>query len=179
MSRAVCLLLLVLTLPAFSESGGWSDTPQGRQAYAGRLKKDFDAVYDQIPTLSPREEQWLKTEYDDQIAATHQYTKRALAASGTREYSIRVAKTHMLMINNELSALSTGLRPAVEEVHWTRLAELLMDYDFWQAVDDLQTRGVIDNERLKFLGGFHGPTAGAWAQEILTEIVLPYLESRQ
>jgi hypothetical protein len=85
----------------------------------------------------------------------------------------------MLMINNELSALSTGLRPAVEEVHWTRLAELLMDYDFWQAVDDLQTRGVIDNERLKFLGGFHGPTAGAWAQEILTEIVLPYLESRQ
>jgi hypothetical protein len=47
---------------------------------------------------------------------------------------------------------------------------------FWQAVEDLQDRGVIDKQHLEFLGELHGPTASLWAQQILNEVVVPYFD---
>jgi hypothetical protein len=53
-----------------------------------------------------------------------------------------------------------------------------MDHEFWQDIDDLLQRGIIDKQQLKFLGEFPGPTATLWAQQILNEVVLPYLDSK-
>jgi hypothetical protein len=183
------LVLLVfffsLSIPAFSQSKSsnwidWWKTSPARQAHALILEKDFEALYDQIPTLSPGEEQWLKTEYDDTLAANgNRYTKRAIDAMATREWSIRIAKPHAFEIKYELATLSKPLSRVQEAQHWTRVATLLMDLDFWQDIDDLEQRGVIDKQKLKFLGEFHGPTATLWAQQILNEVVLPYFDSKQ
>lgn len=54
-----------------------------------------------------------------------------------------------------------------------------MDHEFGQDIDDLQQRGVIDKQLLKFLGEFPGPTASLWAQQILNEVVLPYFDTKQ
>ncbi len=178
------VFFFLLGIPAFgqvkiSRSTDWWRTPQARQAHALKLHGDFEALYSQIPTLSPSEEQWLKTEYDDTIAASGgRYTKRALDAMATRAWSIRVAKPQAFQIDYELAILSRPLDPAQEARHWTRLAALLMDYEFWQDIDDLRQRGVIDKQQLNFLGEFPGPTATLWAQQILYEVVLPYLDSK-
>ena len=165
----------LLSIHAFGQ--GWWETPQTRQAHALKLQRDFEALYDQIPTLSPSEERWLKTEYDDTIAASGgHYTERAVSAMDTRAWSIRVAKPHALKIKSELVMLGMRNNRAQEARHWTRIAVLLMDNEFWQAIDDLQQRGVIDKQHLQFLGEFHGPTATLWAQQILKEVVLPYFD---
>jgi hypothetical protein len=178
------IFLFLLGISAFgqskiSNSTDWWRTPQARQAHALKLHRDFEVLYDRIPTLSPSEEQWLKTEYDDTIAASGgRFTKRAVDAMATREWSIRIAKPHAFQIEYQLAMLSRPLDPAQEARHWTRLAALLMDHEFWQDIDDLQQRGVIDKQQLEFLGGFPGPTATLWAQHILIEVVLPYLDSK-
>lgn len=178
------IFLFLLGISAFgqskiSNSTDWWRTPQARQAHALKLHRDFEVLYNRIPTLSPSEEQWLKTEYDDTIAASGgRYTKRAVDAMATREWSIRIAKPHAFQIEYQLAMLSRPLDPAQEARHWTRLAALLMDHEFWQDIDDLQQRGVIDKQQLEFLGGFPGPTATLWAQHILVEVVLPYLDSK-
>jgi len=168
----------LLSVHAFGQSWqGWWQTPQTRQAHALKLQRDFEALYDQIPSLSPSEERWLKTEYDDTIASNGGHlTDRAVSAMNTRAWSIRVARPHALEIKNELAVLSMPNNRPQETLYWTRIAVLLMDNEFWQAIDDLQQRGVIDKRYVQFLGDFHGPTATLWAQQILKEVVLPYLE---
>lgn len=179
MNQAVSIAFLcLLSIPAFAQT--WWETTQTRQAHALKLRRDFEALYNQIPTLSPSEEQWLKTEYDDTIAANGgHYTERAVNAMNTREWSIRVAKPHALEIKSVLAMLSMRVNRTQETRLWTRIAALLMDHDFWQAIDDLQQRSVIDKRQLQFLGEFHGPTATLWAQQILNEVVLPYFDIKQ
>jgi len=176
MKRVVLIVFFfLLSMPAFGQD--WWATPQTRQAYALKLQRNFQALYDQIPTLSPSEERWLKTEYDDTIAANGgRYTARAVSAMDTRAWSIRVAKPHALEIKLELAMLGMPSSRAQEARHWTRIAALLMDNEFWQDIDDLQKRGVIDKQNLQFLGEFHGATATLWAQQILNEVVLPYFD---
>jgi hypothetical protein len=173
------LVLLLLSMPTLGQAkiNGWWETLETRHAYALKLQRNFGALYDQIPTLSPSEEQWLKTEYDDTIAANgDRYTQRAVSATRTRVWSIRVAKPHALKIKTELAIFATPLNRAQETREWTEIAALLMDHEFWQAVEDLRHRGVIDKQHLEFLGEFPGPTAGLWAQQILNEIVVPYFD---
>ena len=172
------VLFLLLSIPAFGQ--GWWETPQTRQAHALKLQRDFEALYDAIPTLSPSDERWLKTEYDDTIAANGgRFTRRAVSAMNTRAWSIRVAKPHALEIKLELAMLNLRPNRTQETRQWTRIAALLMDHEFWQAVEDLEQRGVIDKRQLQFLGEFPGPTATLWSQQILNEVVLPYFDIKQ
>src|SRR5438093_13195102 len=46
---------------------GWTRTRESRQAQATEWRAEISKIEKQIPTLSPAEEKWLKTEYDDQI----------------------------------------------------------------------------------------------------------------
>ena len=183
MKQAVAMgFFFLLSVPTLGQVriNRWWETLQTRQAHALQLQRDFGALYNQIPTLSPGEERWLKTEYDDTIAANGgRYTKRAVSAMETRAWSIRVAKPHALEIETELAMLGMRLNRAQEARQWTRVAGLLMDNEFWQAIEDLHRRGVIDKQHLQFLGDFPGPTAGLWAQQILNEVVLPYFDSPQ
>lgn len=98
MKQAISLVFFVLlSIPSLGQVkiNRWWETPQSRQAHALQLQRDFGALYREIPTLSRSEERWLKTEYDDTMAANGgRYTKRAISAMETRAWSIRVAKPH-------------------------------------------------------------------------------------
>jgi len=171
------LLLLSRATQGQAKTNRWWDRPETRRAYALKLQRDFGALYDQIPTLSPREEKWLKTEYDDTIAANGgRFTKRAASAMDTRAWSVRVAKPYALEIKTELALVATPLNRARETREWTKIAALLMDHELWQAVEDLRSRGVIDKQHITFVGEFPGPTASLWAQQILNEVVVPYFD---
>jgi hypothetical protein len=170
--------MLLIAAPSVGQMNEWYKTPPARQAHALQLQRDFEALNAQIPTLSPSEEQWLKREIDDTIAGNGgRYTKRALDAMQSRAWSIRVAKPHAQLIIADLGSLATQRDRMRETRQWARIAALLMDHDFWQAVEDLQQRGVIDKQYLRFLGDFPGLTAGVWAQQILNEVVVPYFDA--
>ncbi len=63
-----------------------------RQSQARTWNEEFTKLNAQIPTLSPAEERWLKTEIDETIAeAGGKYTARSFAAMDSKEYQIRVA----------------------------------------------------------------------------------------
>jgi hypothetical protein len=158
----------------------WWETPKTREAYASKTNRDYSALDSQIPTLSPAEERWLKTEYDDTIAANGgRFTERSLKVTNSREMDIRIAKPHTQAIEAELSALSQPLNSTEEARHWTRLSSLLMDHDFWEAIEDLRRRGVIGKKYIDPLGQYPSLDATSWAQQILNEIVLPYFDSKQ
>jgi hypothetical protein len=180
MKYAISLVFLFLiTVPSVGQLNEWYKNPQTRQAYALQLQRDFEELNAQIPTLSPSEERWLKTEIDDTIGANGgRYTKRAVDAMDSRAWSIRIAKPYAQQIVAALGPLTRQLDRTKETRQWARISALLIDHGFWQAVEDLQRRNVIDKQYLRFLGDFPGPTAGAWAQEILTEVVVPYFDQQ-
>jgi hypothetical protein len=165
----------------------WWLTRDTRIEHAKKMREDFVKLANEIPTLSPAEERWLKSEYDDTITASGgHYTKRATMAMNTRSWDVRIARPHVDQILADLGILSMSMadeswlsrdpRNREQEVKdWTDLAALLMDFDFWQSIDDLGKRGVIEKKSLEFLGEFHYETATLWAQQILYEVVLPYL----
>ena len=182
MKQAISLaFLFLITVPSVGQMNEWYKNPQTRQAYALQLQRDFEALNVQIPTLSPSEERWLKTEIDDTIAANggHRFTKRAVDAMESRAWSIKVAKPHAQRIVADLGPFTRQLDRTKETRQWARISALLMDHGFWQAVEDLQKRGVIDKQYLQFLGDFPEPTAGLWAQQILNEVVVPYFDALQ
>jgi hypothetical protein len=97
----------------------------------------------------------------------------------SRAWNIKVAKPHAQRIVADLGPLTRQLDRTKETRQWARISALLMDHGFWQAVEDLQQRGVIDKQYLHFLGDFPEPTAGLWAQQILNEVVVPYFDAQQ
>ena len=118
-------------------------------------------LYNQIPTLSPSEEQWLKTEYDDTIADERWSLHEACwgCYEGKREHGAFESQspTHSkLTLNLPCSATDRSILHTKRGIGLS-LAALLMDHEFWQDVDDLQQRGVIDKQQLKFLGEFPRP----------------------
>lgn len=182
MKKFAAFALLAWSVSAFGQVklNTWWETPKGRQAHAAKLYTDFKALYDQIPTLSPAEERWLKTEYDDTIAANGgHFTERAVNVMDSSEWDIRVAKPHAMEIDYELSQLQLSLNATEEARHWTQLASLLMDNQFWQSVQGLEKREVVHKKNLAFLGTFPGPTATLWAQQILNEVVIPYFSTKR
>jgi len=181
MKQALSLaFLFLITAPGVGQLNEWYKNPQTRQAHALQLRQDFEALNAQIPTLSPGEERWLKAEIDDTIAGNGgSYTKRAVDAMNSRAWSIRVAKPHAQEIVAVLALLTKQLDRTKETRQWARISALLMDHGFWQAVEDLQQRRVIDKQHLQFLGDFPEPTAGLWAQQILNEVVVPYFDAQQ
>ena len=154
----------------------WKDRTS-RQNRARELRAEFAKLDARIPTLSPAEERWLKTEVDDEIVrAGNKYTKRAVDAMARREYAVRVAKPHAQEVIRVLDSIaSTSIRDQRTEVAlWVRLASLLMDHEFWQSVNDLVNKkvigGIVDG-----LKEFYFETHVLWSQQILNEIVLSHL----
>lgn len=124
----LALLLVVSTSGASAEQAFWTGnvppTPQARAAQVREWLEGFRQMDRQIPTLSPAESAWLKTEYDDQIAsAGGKFTPRASAVTSSTEYYKRVARRGIERILADLSTLSTSRQmPRQDEiVAWTRV----------------------------------------------------------
>jgi len=157
--------------------GYWRDK-KSRQRQAEKWREEFKKLDAQLATLSPEEEHWLKVEIDDQIASSGTYTKRALDAMDSREYDLRVSKPHVALIIcalNNIATCSLGARYQKDEIkYWTELACLFMDFEFWQSVDDLVSRNIVQKAINGVTANYYTNHVG-WAQQILNEIVIRYL----
>jgi hypothetical protein len=174
------LLLLILTVAGVVCAQTDLRFQGTGNARALAWKEHFSKLDVQLPTLSPTEEQWLKTEIDATIAtAGGIYTPRALDAMDSREYQIRVAKPHILRILQVLQQLAvTAANERQRAALWTQFAVLIMDKQFWQAIDNLARRKIVQ-KTVNGYDSFYYENHVSRAQEILTGIVLPYLNSRQ
>lgn len=188
-----CILAVGFALPALAETHNvpWTTDAKSRQQHALKYYQEFQRLDEQIPTLSPAEKTWLKTEFDETIAAAGNcYTKRALDAMSSREYNVRVAKDHVAEIIAVLKPLSDGSCRDLggEATQWTRLASLFMDSSFWDAIGDLIDRKIISPE----INGISHEKMGlpsnetgeiyyinhvGWANQILEDITIPCLEA--
>lgn len=160
------------------DPSAWMRSQAGRQGRAREWRAEFAKLDAQIPTLSPREQDWLKTEIEDTIdAADGKYTARAIAAMDSREYETSVAKAHISQILNSCDQLVLLISlgdERLETAQWTRLAALLIDHRFWQAVEGLARRDVIRGT-INGVDQLHYENHVLWAQEILNGIVFRYL----
>jgi hypothetical protein len=158
-------------------SASWQDRSY-RQQSAVTWREGFVRLDRQVPTLSPAEERWLKTEIDDEIAnARNRYTKRALAAMDSREYQVRVAKSRLREMVAVLNALTAQKAPIPrEEVRlWTELASQFMDKEFWQAVDGLVRLKIVD-AKINGVDSLYFENHVLWAKGLLDGFVRPYLQ---
>jgi hypothetical protein len=149
-----------------------------RRAFAQDLSVVFATLNSQLPELSPSQQAWLKREYDEQIAeAGGRYTKRALSATDSVEYQLRVAKPHASELLKALNLLSsaTELTPDDEVALWSLVAYFLIDQQFWQSVDDLVQRGVVDR-KIGYVDSLYFENYGLRAQEIRSKIIIPHLQ---
>jgi hypothetical protein len=171
------MVLIASNLNAAEPFNAFWKSRQSRQEEAQRWLDGFRRLNSQIPTLSPAEQLWLKTEIDDEIArAGNKYTKRALDAMNSREFDLSIAKPHAEQILRVLSELS---RPALSEkklevILWTQLSSLFMDHEFWQAVDGLVRRGII-GKKINGVESNYNLTFTLWAKFIVDKIVVCYL----
>jgi hypothetical protein len=128
----------------------------------------------QVPTLSPTEARWLKSEYDDQIAGGT-YTARALAALDSAEYHKRVARDHLddtlTILRKLVRSAPTGQR---ETKLWIALAAAMMDPQFWRSVEVLIQRKVVSPE-INGVKELHFDNHVGWAETILKRAVLPMM----
>jgi len=149
---------------------------QSRQQEARDCLDQFRKLNGQIPTLSPEEQRWLQTEYDDEVNRAGSFTKRALDAMDSKEFALRVAKSHVEKIIGVLSELS---HPKMsdqkrEVILWAKLASLFMDNEFWRAIEGIVQRGIVEKE-INGVKSFYMLNHTLWAKYIVDEIVISYL----
>ncbi len=155
-------------------------TADARRAIAKEWSSLFMTLDHQIPTLSPTQERWLKTEYHNQIAdAGNRYTDRALAARDSLEYQIFIVKPRTTEIVKVFSQIASGkVRDRNHEIAlWSSAANMFVDYGYWQALKNLVDRGTVQN-KIGHVDDFYFENYTLQAQIFLSSIIIPYLENR-
>lgn len=112
---------------------------------AKALLPQIERLYEAIPTLSPREEQWLD---DEMNRLEHIRRQRAI---DSRENSIRRAKSDAGDLLGTLRVLSKVLVPQPPDrpvVLWTHFVSALIDVDSSLHLARLEALGVIKSDSL-------------------------------
>lgn len=148
-----------------------------RISMAVELLATFGALDRQIPNLSPTQQDWLKSEYQEQIATSgSRYTARSLAATNSVEYQIYVAKPKTKALVSTLTAIrDSAFRGRAEEVAlWSSVVECLVNLKYWQAIGNLVERGIVQ-KRIGHVDSLYFENYTLQASEILSSIITPYL----
>jgi hypothetical protein len=134
----------------------------------------------QIPDLSPSQEEWLRSEYRQQIAsAGGRYTARALAATNSLEYQIFITKPRGKEMINALTQIAASrVRDKNQEVAlWALIANGFIDYEYWQAVANLVDRGTVQR-RIGHVDSLYSENYTLQAKAILSKIVISHLKGQ-
>lgn len=147
------ILLAALTFPLKAQSSSLNEhrcmDAAKRIEIATDLQQSFKGLQDQLPTLSPREEEWLRKEVDGTIATSGgRYTERAMSAMESREYGLRVVGRNTLSLLVVLKQLTIPdpqpARITLREIGlWANVVSHLIDVGFWQEVEKLIRLRVI------------------------------------
>lgn len=155
-------------------------TPDERRAIADDWGSLFKKLDQQIPTLSPTQQRWLKAEYHDQIEqAGNRYNERALTARASIEYQIFIVKPRTTKIISLFNQISSGeFRDRNQEIAlWSSAVSMLVDYEYWQAINNLVDRGTIKSN-VGHINEYYFENYVFQAQIFLLTIITPYLEDR-
>jgi hypothetical protein len=176
------MLMLSAAPSALAQLGPNDPLPstQARRSLAKQWASWFVALDRQIPTLSPSQEKWLKTEYHDEIAAAgNRFTARALAATDSIEFQIHIVKPRNGELVSTLTQIASGAaRDKNQEVAlWASVSDWLIDYQYWQAVNTLVKRGTVQ-KKIGHVDSLYFENYTLQARAVLSKIVVPHLEGR-
>jgi hypothetical protein len=145
-----------------------------RRDLATQWQASFATLDAQIPSLSPSQQAWLKTEYEDELRRGGM-TTRAISAMKSLEFQIYIAKPRVQQIRRLLSNIATddAHSQKTEVAIWTEVSYRLSDYSLWEAVEELSRRRVIRGDVNGFKS-FLFLNHAEWGRTILERITLPH-----
>lgn len=136
------------------------------------------ALEQSVPTLSPEQQAWFQREYIDEIQHNGgRYTKRALAASDSREYQLVTVRPPLERLERALAQLADSAPTSrlAEVTLWIEVATYFMDHDLWQSVSALVREGVL-NKQIDGVDDLYFENHVLWAQAVLRGVI-PMIES--
>lgn len=138
---AFALILVLLAFPAKAKD--WCETvyPADPAALAASLLPSLERLNSSIPSLSPREEQWIKEE----MAASGQ---RQLRAISSREYALQQAKYDANSLLGLIRRLTGKHDQADRERSWLWFAYSLLQTDSAFYLAKLVADRVIQREAI-------------------------------
>ena len=146
---AALALALALSLPAFpvkAKALCVSRHAAKPAALAASLLPVFERLYEGIPSLSPKEAQWLKEE----LVAPGKRSDRAFSS---REYALLRAKTNSGSLLGGIRFLTGAVKvkpPRSPTDDWLHLVYNLIEDDVDMYLARLVTEGVIQRELMPF-----------------------------
>jgi len=174
--------VMLLFPPAYAEStffGGDPPNRKVRQAQASVWLSCLKKLENQIPTLSPAEKRWIETEYDKELERENyrKYTRRASAAMDSKEYHIRLARSHMGELIDTLTFLADNkpIEMNKEVEAWAILSHQFMNGEFWRSISVLVERQIID-KKICHYEALYFENFILQAQAIIKRVIISHLE---
>lgn len=156
---------------------------QDRIELAKTYKERISKLDEAIPTLSPSQKEWLRKEYDENNQSGGN-VRRAMAASDSKEFNIRLAK-RMTSENRKIITrlASEKFETRREEAYlWAIFAVNLSYYEATHALFNLAERGMFDMSLTNGQGSDDKLIAEhvreSQAHAIYANFVAPYLRDR-
>ena len=198
------VLYFILILPMISVSlhgqllptKGFTPSPaefgesrESRRQTAADWLTEIEELFEQMPTLSPAEREWLKVEYDDEIARNNGYlSARSIRAQESREFAIRDTYPNVERLRILLQQLASpdNLTPEGEMVRWTVLVAIALDVELWRQLVKLGELGVLEQSSIAegvsiSNSNYINLIVSMWgnrARQILLTLIVPYLQAQ-
>ncbi|NKL94185.1 hypothetical protein [Rhizobium leguminosarum] len=148
-------------------------TPQDRDLVADYILSTFGQIDAKIPTLSPSEANWLKMEYDDQLAAHgNRWNERSLAATASLEYAKKAAKDQTQGIIATAGAIKDyKLGTGLEVDAWAKLDAVIIDVHYAQNIVKLKDAGLLAESDLPRPSQYFQQNMTLFGQCILRDVI--------
>jgi len=181
-SLVLTTLIMLLFSSAYAEStffGGHPPNRKVRQAQASAWLSCLKKLENQIPTLSPAEKRWIETEYDKELEREkyRKLTRRASAAMDSKEYHIRLTRSHIRELINTLTLLADNkpIERNKEVEAWAILAHQFINGEFWRSISVLVERQIIDKKICDY-EALYFENFVLQAQAIIQRVIISHLE---
>lgn len=187
MKRYLFAALLLFVVASSSTAGPYVTGPPMERAermkLAATLSDGFAKLRREVPTLSPSERDWLQREEKESLDENGKITRRYLELTNSREWALRNLEAPLVTMLNALVAIQNGKEPGQELLHWTVVVGVLTDYSFWDSINTLIERNLVDPKAVEFIMPYKDhlllfATATLRARDILQKIVIPSLNAR-
>lgn len=125
---------------------------QQRVELARAWLRAFDALDAAMPTLSPREEEWVQQEYDEELRRNgRRFTQRLFNAIDSREFNIREVRRWTVNVRRALNGAIIANEPQAEMASWAYLVQQFTDSQSTNQLVRLHILNVIPAHIMPFM----------------------------
>lgn len=155
-------LRLAVAISLISSSASWAtptvctnvnyttSSEEDRRVVAEEIHQQFTRLSEAIPSLSPREQDWIQEEYYDEIAKNG-FTRRAGKAMASIEYVRLETKARTQGIANNSYMLSNLIFSDRNLDLWARVVISIIDHNYARDISRLVDEGEIPLDSLPVL----------------------------